>query len=442
MFLQRPERHHVVVKTQPGAKLFKLESTSHLSTDRHRLELIAFQELWKNYFRVEVTEAPEIKGNFTSVARSRLTGKVFGPTSHHSFQPALHKEYEERFSRRMSFAEYKSNLETTNNPEAIELWKTESRRVEKYHLLTESEIAALSAPPVEVSETPETPSTDATADSAISAPAAEENGEPVVEDSATVEAPAETVESTSAESAPEPEAIAEVSTELETEPTAEPSEELAATPAPSGKSFATKAEAEDHFRKEILPTLIVEVETETLTGPAARHLTDRRLGASIRTAWESESRYPLGLVNAIRVKFNEQNLHIFKFKKKVLLISSLKPAYLDDRSESLSPSIKTVLQTIHAQPGIDRKGLAEKILGNNVGATEDEKLSLKHSLISDLYWLVRQGNVIEFSDGTFDLPMGPKALQAEAAAEAKAKETPVLQAETAIESTSNLEQEQ
>ena len=46
-------------------------------------------------------------------------------------------------------------------------------------------------------------------------------------------------------------------------------------------------------------------------------------------------------------------------------------------------------------------------------------MSLKHSLIGDLYWLVRQGHVIEFSDGTFDLPLGPKAIQADAAAEAK-----------------------
>jgi hypothetical protein len=412
MFLQRPERHHVIIKPQPETKLFKLAGTAHFATERGRLETIAFQEMWKQFFRVEVTEAPEIKGNFASVARSRLTGKVFGPTSHHSYQPAIHKEYEERFSRRMSFAEYKSNIETTNNPEAIELWKTESRRMETYHLLTVEERQALSAPKKEDEPqpstesyiTPEEPSEGAGVSEATMVNTTElsvhTSETPVVAEEPDAEAPAESLP------VPDPETAA--------------TSESPATQTEPGVTFTSRSEAENYFRKEILPTLITEVESETLTGQEARALNDRRLTTSVRLAWEAEMRYPLGLVNAIRVKFNEQNLHIFKFKKRVLLISSLKPSYLDDRSESLSRSIRTVLQTIHATPGIDRKGLAEKILGSNVGATEDEKLSLKHSLIGDLYWLVRQGHVIEFSDGTFDLPMGPKAIQAEAASEAKA----------------------
>ncbi|MEO7932480.1 MAG: hypothetical protein ABIT76_04905 [Chthoniobacterales bacterium] len=426
MFLQRPERHHVVIKPLPESKLFKLQNTSHFATERGRLESIAFQELWKNFFRVEVTEAPEIKGNFASVARSRLTGKIFGPTNHHSFQPALHKEYEERFSRRMSFQEYKSNIETTNNPEAVEQWKTESRRLETYLLLTPGEQAELSAPKAEV--------------------------QPVTESYVTPEEPvgSEVVTETTVVNTTELSVHTDETPVLEETPAETPVEEapadeapIAEPPASSGLTFASKSEAEAYFRKEILPNLITEVEAETLTGQEARNLTDRRLTASVRMAWEAEMRYPLGLVNAIRVKFNEQNLHIFKFKKRVLLISSLKPSFLDDRSESLSSSIRTVLQTIHAHPGIDRKGLAEKILGNNVGATDDEKLSLKHSLIGDLYWLIRQGHVIEFSDGTFDLPMGPKAIQAEAAAEAKAAtETPRQETTAPVEASSPESQEQ
>lgn len=428
MFLQRPERHHIVIKSLPDVKLYKLQNTAHLSTDRHRLESIAFQELWKQFFRVEITETSEIKGNFSSVARSGLTGKVFGPTSHHSYQPAIHKEYEERFSRRMSFQEYKSNIETTNNPDAIELWKTESRRLETYRLMTPEEAAALSIPPEETQPAVENKEflTENPPAEIVNKESIVEPSEPVVDDAASI-----------VEDAP----AAEETAETVESPVSESSEEKAL-----GQTFASKADAEAYFRKEILASLITEVETETLTGQEARGLTDRHLTASVRSAWEAEMRYPLGLVNGIRVKFNQQNLHIFKFKKRVLLISSLKPSYLDDKSESLSGSIRTVLQTIHAQPGIDRKGLAEKILGHNVGATEDEKLSLKHSLIGDLYWLVRQGHVIEFSDGTFDLPMGPKAIQAEAAAEAKANPNVAQHVDilpvTAVDESSSIVQEQ
>src|SRR5439155_18126294 len=68
-----------------------------------------------------------------------------------------------------------------------------------------------------------------------------------------------------------------------------------------------------------------------------------------------------------------------------------------------SPHVKAILETIGAIPQISRKELAEKLL---VDVTAEESESRKLTLASDLHWLIREGYVIEFNDGSLDLPRG------------------------------------
>jgi hypothetical protein len=52
---------------------------------------------------------------------------------------------------------------------------------------------------------------------------------------------------------------------------------------------------------------------------------------------------------------------------------------------------------------INRKQLFEKLIGNvATGDLERRKLAL----VSDLRWLINEGYVIEFNDGSLDLPRG------------------------------------
>ena len=90
-----------------------------------------------NFYRTEVTQSEPIKGNFTSVARCRLSGTLLGPTNHHAYQPQLRSLYEQRFSRRMSFPDYQRQIEIVTDPEAVERWKEEARNVTTYVTLQE-----------------------------------------------------------------------------------------------------------------------------------------------------------------------------------------------------------------------------------------------------------------------------------------------------------------
>src|SRR5207248_16587 len=80
-------------------------------------------------YKVEVAQSEPVKGNFTTVARCRLSGTVLGPTNHHDYQRRLRNLYEQRFSRRMSFADYQRQIEIVTDPAAVEQWKEEARKV-------------------------------------------------------------------------------------------------------------------------------------------------------------------------------------------------------------------------------------------------------------------------------------------------------------------------
>ncbi len=132
MFLQEPARHWVQFTVVPeavsaGASLFQLGEDGPVTLDRAVLERIAFDAAKDRYY-VEQTEQKEPpKGNFTNVARNRLSGALLGPTNYHGYQPALRSEYESKFSRRMSFEDYRRNIEVVNDPALVERWKEEAR---------------------------------------------------------------------------------------------------------------------------------------------------------------------------------------------------------------------------------------------------------------------------------------------------------------------------
>lgn len=136
MFLDKPERYDVRLKAKAG-ELFQLGESGQVASDQRVLEESAFRGEKDNFYRAEVTQSQPIKGNFTSIARCRLSGTLLGPTNHHAYQPQLRSLYEQRFSRRMSFPEYQRQVEMVSDPEAVERWKEQARNVTTYVTLKE-----------------------------------------------------------------------------------------------------------------------------------------------------------------------------------------------------------------------------------------------------------------------------------------------------------------
>jgi hypothetical protein len=320
MFLERPERHAIRVRSLDNhTMIYQLGDRGAVAMEASSLERIAFNETKEQYYETQILEKEPIKGNFTSVARCTLSGKLLGPTNYHAFQPLLRALYEQRFSRRMTFEEYRRTIEITSDSQAVEQWKEEARKVVTYR------------------------------------------------------------------------------TKNEPEPTV----------------FENLAAVEQHFRTHYLATVVRPCLAGELPGDLIRHLPDRNIIAAVRKARDRENRFPAQMAGALRHGLNQAGLHVFRHKKRILYISTARPQVFDPNQASVSPSLSAILSTIRSYPRIARKQLAEKVLSKLLGQkpieeTSEEYQHARTSLATDLIWLAKAGHIIEFADGTLDLPLPPK----------------------------------
>ena len=262
-----------------------------------------------NFYQVNVVETDPIKGNFSNVARCRLSGTLLGPTNHHAYQPQLRSLYEQRFSRRLSFPDYQRQIEIVSDPAVVERWKEEARKITTYTTVRE-----------------QTPLT-----------------------------------------------------------------------------FSSAAEVERHFRSHYLPALIRDVDDVTLGGTSSRSLPDRILNGAIEQAWARETRSPSNMMQELANRFRQNALHIFRHRRGMLFVSPIRARAFVHEQAGVSPLVNAILEAVSAKEGINRKQLFETLTGN--GASEDAE-PRRLALASDLRWLINEGYLIEFNDGSLDRPRG------------------------------------
>jgi len=324
LFLEKAPRHDVKLTPPAGVSLFQLGENGAISVDRHFLERNAFRFAQDDFYKIEVTETEPIKGNFTNVARDRLSGTLLGPTNHHDYQRRLRNLYEQRFSRRMSFGDFQRQIQIVTDPAEIEKWKEEARKLTTY--------------------------------------------------------------STSREQPPQ--------------------------------TFASVAQAERHFEKNYLLGLVQTVSDVTINGPASRRMQDRVLNRVIENEWNRETKSPSPMMQELAARFRDVGLHIFRHRRGMLFVSPVYPRPFRHDETGVSSQVRTILEAVAAQPRIGRKELADKLIvdpqkttGAAVSTAEDLERA-KLALASNLLWLINAGYVIEFNDGSLDLPRA-KAKQKE-----------------------------
>jgi len=325
LFLEKPERYDVRLTAKPESPVYRLGDNGALSSNREFLQRSAFLLAQSDFYRIDVTESEPIKGNFSNIARCRLSGTLLGPTNHHNYQVQLRSLYEQRFSRRMSFADYQRQIEIVNNAELIDRWKAEARKVTTY--------------------------------------------------------------TTSREEVP--------------------------------LTFASPTEAERHFRSHYLEGLIKGVEEATIGGVLSRRLQDRMLNRAVEDAWVRETRSPSGMMQELAARLRQNGLPVFRHRRGMLFVSPIRTRAFVHEQAGVSPSVNAILEALAGTAVINRKQLFEKLIGDV--ATEDAE-PRKLALASDLRWLINEGYVIEFNDGSLDLPRGKakprEAVAPEVAAEA------------------------
>jgi len=327
LFLEKPERYDVQLTTAEDRPLFQLGENGAVASDRGILEGGAFANARDDFYTAEVTQSEPLKGNFTNVARCRLSGTLLGPTNHHQYQPQLRNLYETRFSRRMSFADYQKQIDIVSDPAVVEQWKEQARSVTTYTAKT---------------------------------------GEPP-------------------------------------------------------PAFTNLAEVERHFRQHHLPGLLRSSHDLTITGVLSRRVPDRALGRAIEDAWSAETRSPSKMMQELSAGLRQAGLNIFRHRRGMLFVSPIRARVFSHESAGVSASINAILEKVAANPGVNRKQLAEQLAPAGAEPAELERAKL--TLASDLRWLVSEGYVIEFNDGSLDSPktkppVAPVARTSEKPAEA------------------------
>ena len=166
-------------------------------------------------------------------------------------------------------------------------------------------------------------------------------------------------------------------------------------------TFNNAAEAERHFRQHYLADLVHEVHELTVDGVSSRQLPDPSLRRLIENAWTTETRSPSQIMQELSSRFRDAGLHIFRHRRGMLFVASVRVRPFAHEETGVSANVQAILQTVGANPGTNRKDLADKIL---VGVAAEDMEARKLALASDLRWLISEGNVIEFNDGSLDLP--------------------------------------
>jgi len=100
-------------------------------------------------------------------------------------------------------------------------------------------------------------------------------------------------------------------------------------------------------------------------------------------------------------RFRQNGLHVFRHRRGMLFVSSIRVRAFVHEHAGVSPLVNAILEAVSATAGINRKQLFETLTGN--GANEDGE-PRRLALASDLRWLINEGYLIEFNDGSLDRP--------------------------------------
>lgn len=178
------------------------------------------------------------------------------------------------------------------------------------------------------------------------------------------------------------------------------------------------AAVEKHFREAHKDNIIKVVESHTLSGTAARALRSPELVRLVRSVWEDQRRFPLQIATVLSQQFAGHGLQFFKVSKTITHVCVARPHHLDMEATPVSEGVKRIVDYINTHPKCNRRRLMEVLAPVEAGtaAGEGQRPALSDNaeptpeqtaVIADLHWLIHQGHVIEFANGTLETAKKP-----------------------------------
>ena len=170
-----------------------------------------------------------------------------------------------------------------------------------------------------------------------------------------------------------------------------------------GVVLDSREQIERHFRHHHFATTVRTGEQFEMDGPASRRLERRSLGAIVQTAWDAESRFPAKLAGVLRERFSGSGLHIFKARRGIQFVTSIRPRPLQVAATDISRTVLEILEFVRANPGCNRQQLlAARLPAGDGSAGSAGAPAPEDVLRRDLHWLVHEGHVVEYHDGVIE----------------------------------------
>jgi len=409
LVLEKSERYLVGFRrsTETATPLFQLKSDGSLWLTESEAVAHALATQMDKFYRRERIAVDPPKGTYPFVAVCGMSGVLLGPPNYHDYQSKLIRLHAEKFAN-MPFEAFKSRIRMERDEALIEKWKEEQSSRDVFYAIDPS------APPKPApAPEPAAPAVAAEASESVAAASGE------------VAVP-EAEETAPAVEAAVPEASAEAPVES-AEPVADteivvgeaPAEE-AAPADDNAKKFDSFAEVERHFRENHAAKAVIRIRDKVVVaGPAALNESAPAVLRLTRGTWEELDRFPLPLAHILGQQLTAKGLQIFKTQDNVTHVGVARPRHLDVAVTPVSEALSAMLAYIEAHRAVPRAEQWKALVELRPLAEGGSEVLRETAAAADLFWLLREGHVIDFAKRGLEAARRPKPPQ-----QAKAKKTP------------------
>jgi outer membrane biosynthesis protein TonB len=400
------------------------------------------------FFKVTQEEGEPPKGSFQVINKCGVTGELLGPPNYHLYNQIVQQHHASKLPR-MNFENFSHRIESVRDEEVVAQWLESMKTITRYTWLGDANVpakpeGAQSDEASAESSAPEEPAAEAPVESA-----AEPETEPA-------EAPVEPA-AQAEETAPEPaaeessEAPAEEAPAVEEAPAAEAAP-AAVEPVPVDQlTFDSISEAKVHLITKAREKCVRTYEHGRFHGRIIADMPDGEVKRAVLGALERQQRFPLDTANALRGRLRREGFTIFKKGSKGISYVSAVKRKFRVAGQTFADSINDLITFIEKHPMVKVSELTEKFLeitpleapkteGETPTATapgtvssfgEADQPRIKRMQV-DLRWLVTEGYVTEFIDGS--LFAAPPMPPVKPKPEPKPKSEPKAEAPAATES--------
>ena len=343
----------------------------------------AFAHVMQNhveqFFDASVVETDPPKGSFQVINKCGVTGELLGPPNYHLYTQIIQHHHASRLAN-MPFDVFRDRIVSVREQEVVDAWLESMKKVTRY-----------------------TWKLSATAPAKVQSDEKSESASP--SESSEVPSPGEPTENS-------PESTED---NAETPPAAEGADEKSSAGAADAPSFDTLSEAKVYLLTQARDKAVRAYETGRFHGRALDNLPDGEIKRAVLGTLERQQRFPLDTANALRGRLRREGFTIFKKGSKgVSYVCAVKrkfrvpgQTFADTIGELISfieahPMVKVSelpVKMLEIQPPADASSQEKGEATAPIEMTEEAQRRVKR-MHADLRWLVTEGYVTEFIDGS------------------------------------------